>query len=392
MYQIVIVAYGDGAIQDIEALEGNAPGNATTQGFKAGTTTTFRVTKRAYDSRVGAQLETLASQRVLLLDGLTDAKRTRPLITYTVTEVAKPDVRIDQINGAISYAVAAPPNVTLKGANLICGLKAVGTVGSGVSLLTVTAVDKGPGGNKHRVVLKAGNATSSVVTTIGQDGDVTITVTPTVAQRADLIAAQINANALAAAFVVATGGGTGKVFCPQTVILSGGEGDGIADRLFPSVLATSWLRVRANAPGNEYNGISIKIVAPAGAGSVVQTGTGLTSLFTVTPAAGVITVSAIAAQINANAAAAALITATAVGVSNLSPSAFGPKFLYFGSGLTVVATIGGAPATVVSYTDVQIVVSATAAALLAAGLVAGEVGLFNLRGSFGKLEVQLTTV
>lgn len=382
MKKITITAYAGFNIQDIEGFDLQVPGHVNSMSFKAGETKSMTVTERAFDGRVGPQLDTLSQDRIQLVESNLPVKRTGPVMTYTLEQL--PDQRpvIDKVTEAV-LDLSAPAGVTLTGRNLIPGTKANASVGSGTGLLTVTATRKGPQGNNASVVLTAGSATPGVTWAVDLRGHVTVTVTPTVAQRADLIAAQINGNAFAAQFFAATSGGTGKVQ-PQTLKLTGGAGGGMAWLVVPAS-ATSWLFVEARKPGNDANAISLKILAAAGAGGVAVTGNAIV----VTPAAAAIGVADIAAQINGSATAAALVKATATGVANVSPATMGQSYLFGGSGEPTVVTIGGAATSVTTHTDTSMVLAVTNAALVAAGVGATNVALISIKLGGRTLSAQI---
>lgn len=386
MKRITVTAYGDCNIQDVDNLEAYAPGNTFSIGFKVGDVKSFAVSERAFDTRIRPQLIALSQMRIQANDGLLPPNRTRPAISYTVEDLPGQRPRLTQVNAA-SLSVGAPAPLVLTGVNLIPGLKAVASVGSGTGLLTLTHARKGPLGNRTRVIVSPGAAGTSVTTSVSDQGDVTITVVPTVAQQANLIAAQINGDPLAALFVAATSGGTGKVN-PQMILLTGGDDGGTALRYIPTVLPqTSYLIVEAKKPGNDGNLIAVRVLA-AGVAAVVVSG----SLITVTPAIGAIDVVSIAAQINGSVPAAALVVATAVGASNISPATFGYQYLYGGAGEPASATIGGAPAALSAHTDIAMTLTATAPDLLAAGVLASEHAVINVLTGYQRLQAQIPTV
>jgi hypothetical protein len=384
MKRITITAFASCNLQDVEDLEANALPHAHTVSLKAGDVKTFNVSERSYDTRIRPQLISLSQMRIQANDGLLPASRTRPSITYTVEDVPGQRARITQVNAA-SLSVGAPAPLVLTGINLIPGLKGSASVGTGVGLLTATAVRKGP--SNIRVVINPGAAATSVVTTVSDTGAVVITVTPTVAQSAVLIAAQINGDVLASRFVLASSGGAGTVTA-TTMILTGGDDAGVAIRYFPSVLPlTSFLLFEAHRPGNDGNTIAIRVLAP-GAAAVAVVG----NLITVTPAAGFIDMVSIAAQLNGSAPAAALGVATAVGAANLSPSVFGYVYLYGGAGESATASIGGAAAAITVNTDTSVTLTVGAAALLAAGVLASEHAVINILTGYQRLQAQIPTV
>lgn len=363
MKRVTVNAYASFIIQDIDALEWQPSAVTSSIGFKDGDTKTFTVTDRQFDSRIRPQLVELALQRqaVPTTDTGLPRGRQRPIMTYSVEEYMAVAALVDRLTGS-PISLATPLVVNLTGRNLIRGTYASSVLNAGqTNSLTLTAVRKGPQGSRVRVRIMPGG-TASVTTTISQDGYVDIVIVPTVAQQANLIAAQITG--LAALFVGIVAGGSGKVQIPPAGLLltmSGGINQGVAFALFPSVSAASWLLIEGRTPGNAKNLVTVTILAASGGGSVNVTGNAIT----VTPAAGTITVSAVAAQINGNAAAAALVKATATGTSNLSPATQAATYLMNGTGDNPVATIGGATATITNYTDSQIDITTTNAALLA---------------------------
>lgn len=382
MKKITITAYAGFNIQDIEGFDLQVPGHVNSMSFKAGETKSMTVTERAFDGRVGPQLDTLSQDRVQLVESGLPVKRTGPVMTYTLENLPDQRPLIDRVIGSV-LDLSTPGGVTLVGRNLIPGLKANASVGSGTGLLTVTAVRKGPQGNRVSVVINPGSSSTGVTWAIDLTGKVTITVTPTVAQRADLIAAQLNGNTFAAMFLAATSGGTGKVQ-PQTLKLTGGAGAGMAWLVVPAS-ATSWLFVEATKPGNDANAISLKILAASGAGLVAVTGNAIV----VTPAASGIGVDEIAAQINADATARALIKCTATGTTDISPATMGVSHLFGGSGEPTVVTIGGAVAAVTTHTDTTMVLAVTNALLAAAGVVATDLAVISVKLGGRTLSAQI---
>lgn len=370
MKTVTIVAYAPVVLQDVDALEWNTPNVSGVLALNAGETKSFTVSDREYDTRIFPQLQSLSMKRVPVPSTDTDSPkgRQRNAITWTVTSFRSQPMIIDKVEGS-PLSLATPLAVTLTGRNLIPGTAASVVYGSGTSQLTFTAVRKGMQGNQVRVKLLQGAASPSVTTVINLDGSVDITIVPTTAQQANLIAAQITG--LAAQFVSCVAGGSGKVAIVQSagldLRLSGGRGAGVAWALYSSVLATSWLLVEGRTPGNDYNDISLRILAASGGGSVSVSGRDIT----VTPASGTITVSGIAAQINANAAAAALVRATATGTSNISPTVV-KGHLAGGSGVAPKVTIGGAAATFTSFSDTAIVLATTNSALAGKSVLATD--------------------
>jgi hypothetical protein len=382
MKRITITAYAGFNIQDIEGFDLQVPGTTNSMSYKAGDVKSITVTERAYDARIQPQLDTLSMDRVRLVESNVPVKRTGPVMTYTLENLPDQRPLIDRVIGS-PLDLSAPAGVTIVGRNLIPGLKANASVGTGTGLLTVTAVRKGPQGNRVSVVILPGSASPSVAWAVDMDGRVVISVTPTVAQRADLIAAQINGNAFAAMFLSATSGGTGKVLT-QTLKLTGGAGSGMAWLVVPAS-ATSWLLIEATKPGNDANGISVKILADTGAGAVTVSGNAIT----VTPAAGETGAAELATLINGTAAARALVKCTATGTTDIVPGTVGQSYLYGGSGEPTVVTIGGAVAAVTTHTDTSLVLAVTNALLAAAGVVATDHVTISLKLGGRTLSAQI---
>lgn len=377
MKRVTITAYAPVILQDVEGLEWQVPGAAGTLSVNADETKSFMVTDRTYDARIYPQLNQLAQERIPVPTTDTDTPRgrTRPKITFTVDDELSAQPMVDRVAGS-PLSLATPLAVTLTGRNFIRGSAALVEYGTGTSKLTFTAVRKGDQGNLVRVRLMPGAASASISTTMNADGSVDIVITPTTAQQANLIAAQVTG--LAAQFVSAVAGGTGKVAINPTagvlLKLVGGRGQGVAWHIFPTVLGTSWLLIEGRSPGNSKNAISVKIIAE-GAGAVTVSGNDIT----VEPVTGDIGAAEIATQINANAAAAALVRATATGTSDLDPVTVGKTYLHGGSGHDAVATIGGAAASFTTYTNTSIVLATTNGALVAAGVGATMLADVNVK-------------
>jgi hypothetical protein len=393
MRRVTVTALASFSVQDFLGLEDQQPGSGVTANF-SGTVAVPDV--RSFDltegqwNRVRPVLSALSQKRQPVIESGLATPRTQPLMTYTVERVPGDRPRVHQLEGSVSVG-GGTQTVTLRGENLIAGLAAFFIFNKGsAAQLTVTAVRKGPGGNRVSISIAAPLGAGSVTVTRGIDGRVSVAVVPAAAgPGAVAIAAQINAHVTGSVFVSAVGGGVGAVGVKPDTSLSGGDGSGAGFADFATALATAWLRVEAQLPGNGGNRTSIKINAPLGAGSVVVVG----SAITVTPAAAGPDIAAIAAQINADATAFALVKATPYGAgATVLTTPVGFTFLATGAAETPTAKVAGAVASISSYTDVAAAVVFTGAAVTAAGLLAGEQAVVTLLADYQVLQAQIVAI
>jgi hypothetical protein len=414
---VSVVAYGNATLQDLLGIEAYArPGSFVSQSLSFGSNVSFEVPGTVW-TRVRSQLNGLAQRRIPALDAAgvpTGTGKTQPILTYSMEWVPGDRPRIHQVEGA-PLDLSAPANLTLRGTNLLGGTAAskivqtwssayaYGNPGTrtytrAVDSLRFDAVNKGPTGNKIAFSIEAAGS-ASVVTTIGEDGEVYVKITPaTGASDSTSIAAQLSGNAfITATALVASAvigptatsiGGNGPSpggLTPSQagqitkIYLDGGDGGGLARLDIPVVagVPTNRLVLTSAKGGNDRNTITVTFVS--GSDAVAVSGNNIT----VTRAADT-SISALVTAINANASARALVVASAVGDDSLTLSRVMAKsWLYGGGGETPVATIAGAASTVVSQSDTSMELSVTNAALVAAGASAGEVAVVQVQMNYG---------
>lgn len=380
MIRIAITAFGDFSVGDYAGL---APYKLDHQfvsvSLSAGEQTELYITRSEYETGIRQTLELLSQMRVTI-PGTT---RTSPLMTYDIISDERPRF-LQSEGGALSLA-GGTQSVTFRGLNLIAGRKARGELGEGSNALRFTAARKGPIGKKITINLKQpGSASVEIV--YGPDGAVTVNVTPSSAPggtQANTIAAQFTG--AVTKHVTCTGGGSGVVRCPVNGItldfrdMHAGAGQAFID--LPTTQARTRLRVSHLPPGSRGNEWSVTVLAPSGGGAVsVNTGS---KLLTVTPATGSgnADASVVAAQINNDSTAKKYFFAEVVGTNSddvVASTAIPRSYLYGGCGETPTASIGGATADVIAYTDTSISLQTTDTALNTAGCVAGEDALVAL--------------
>jgi len=413
---VSVVAYGNATLQDLLGIEAYArPGSFVSQSLSFGSNVSFEVPGTVW-TRVRSQLNGLAQRRIpaLDVDGVpTGTGKTQPILTYSMEWVPGDRPRIHQVEGA-PLDLSSPANLILRGTNLLGGTaasKVVQTWSSAyaygnpgtrtytraVDSLRFDAVNKGPTGNKIAFSIEAAGS-ASVVTTIGEDGEVYVKITPaTGASDSTSIAAQLSGNA----FITATALVAGAVIGPTAtsiggngpspggltpsqagqitkIYLDGGDGGGLARLDIPVVagVPTNRLVLTSAKGGNDRNTITVTFVS--GSDAVAVSGNNIT----VTRAADT-AISTLVTAINGS-AARALVVASAVGDDSLTLSRVMAKsWLYGGGGETPVATIAGAASTVVSQSDTSMELSVTNAALVAAGASAGEVAVVQVQMNYG---------
>jgi hypothetical protein len=324
-----------------------------------------------------------------------------------------------------SLSLASPGNITLAGTNLLAGVAASLTLQSwsaaysygnpgtrtftqAVDALRITALAKGPVGNKIAVTIKAPALSGSVTSTLGDDGDIHIVVTPvTGAATATAIAAQIN-NVLApsSVWVVATALVGSALISPTSTVsvngispggltasnsgqigkvyLSGGDGGGLSRLDVPVVagVQTNRLVLVSRRAGNNQNLITLRITVSSGVGTVATLSG---SDITVACNGATETLANIETAIN-NLANGPVI-ASAVGSGSLG--ALAKTWLHSGGGEAPAATVAGAPATVVSQSDSQMVLSVTSGALSTAGATVGQIGVVQLQMNYGLVNTDI---
>ena len=418
---VSVVAYGNATLQDLLGIEAYArPGSFVSQSLSFGSSVSFEVPGTVW-TRVRSQLNGLAQRRIPALDaaGLpTGTGKTQPVLTYSMEWVPGDRPRIHQVEGA-PLDLSTPANLILRGTNLLGGTaasKVVQTWSSAyaygnpgtrtytraVDSLRFDAVNKGPLGNKIAFSIEAAGS-ASVVTTIGEDGEVYVKITPaTGASNSTAIVAQVAGDTDASAFITATalvasaaigptatsiggnGPSPGGITPSQSgqinrIYLDGGDGGGLARLDIPAVatVPTNRLVLTSAKGGNDRNTITVTFVS--GSNAVAVSGNDIT----VTRAADT-AISALVTAINANASARALVVASAVGDDSLTlPNVMAKSWLYGGGGETPVATIAGAVSTVVSQSDTSMELSVTNTALVAAGAAAGEVAVVQVQMNYG---------
>jgi hypothetical protein len=381
---VTVTANAPFAVMDYLGLEAQDIGRGypfVSASFNAGDVKSFQLTESQW-SRMRAVLDKLAQTQFLPQTSSTSGVNVgtwQSVLTYVAVPVPGSYAGIEQVKGAISLG-SATNAIVLNGQQFIRGNAAVATMGSGTSLLTLTAARKGPEGNNITVTVGPATAGGAVVTTVTpsrQGWFTTIVVTPvTGSLGANAIASQIAANALAATYITATGGGTATV--PQTTVtLTGGEGGGQAYFDFINSNAER-LHLKAVLPGTAGNQISFVLSAASGAGSVTVSGTKIT----VVPAAAGNTVTAVVAQIVGNASAAALVLASGTGTH--APGVQPQTWLHGGSGDTPAILVGSEVVAPSAYSDTAITFNVDGTAL--SGYSAGDFIGILLTVGFARFE------
>ena len=417
---VSVVAYGNATLQDLLGIEAYArPGSWVSQSLSFGSSVSFEVPGTVW-TRVRSQLNGLAQRRIPALDAAgvpTGTGKTQPILTYSMEWVPGDRPRIHQVEGA-PLDLSTPANLTLRGTNLLGGTAAskivqtwssayaYGNPGTrtytrAVDSLRFDAVNKGPLGNKIAFSIEAAGS-ASVVTTIGEDGEVYVKITPaTGASNSTAIAAQVAGDTDASAFITATAlvasaaigptatsiGGNGPSpggLTPSQsgqiakIYLDGGDGGGLARLDIPAVagVPTDRLVLTSAKGGNDRNTITVTFVS--GSNAVAVSGNDIT----VTRGSDT-SIADLVTAINGS-GARALVVASAVGDDSLTLSRVMAKsWLYGGGGETPVATIAGAASTVVSQSDTAMVLSVTNTALVAAGAAVGEVAVVQVQMNYG---------
>jgi len=431
--RVTVVSYVQGEILDklgLEAYSNNAPWVASA--FAPGLTTTFDVSGAVW-SRLRSELMKLSQMRIPAYNTSTGAAlgtgATMPAITYSAEWLPGGRPRIHQIEGA-PLSLADPANLTIRGTGFLGAQYAKvsiskSTSGFGemvypptrmvprlVEVFRVTSVLPGPAGNNISISIAAASGAGSVTTTyVASRNEINIRVVPAAgSSTTTAIAAQINGDSVASTFVTATAvvasialtptelnvnsGPTGsepnvaQSVLKDRMFLTGGDGSSpaTADLLVSGTSMANRLKIVSTKAGNDRNLITITINASQGANSVSVSGNDITVDRTTATTA----IATLASAINANTAAAALVTASAVGSGSIG--AVSKTWLRGGAGESVSITIGGAATTVVSQTDTAIEVSTTNAALLAAGVAAGDVVSLQMVMHYGLVHASVGTV
>jgi hypothetical protein len=416
--EITIVANAPSVIQDILGLEATTPEATFTRASVDGADTVIVRCSGSVWDRLRPQLRKLSQIRIPAVDanGAVIPMRTRPAITYSMEWVPGDRPRIHRVDGAISVAGGAA--LTVYGENLIPGRQArldiyrervnLGSFSAAGKtplynkpelMMTFTAVQKGPGGNNIGIWIKEEQGAGSVTVEEYADGKVLITIVPAAgASDTTSIAAQVAGSPLASEWISATAVIPSQPVAPftnkQAIVgpnvtaqrpfrfLTGGDGTGVAfaDLLVSGTNPANRLHIRAQRAGNQGNLINVKILANQIADTVTVTGNAIL----VRRVAATTTLADLAAAINSNASATALVHATAMGVGSLGDVE--QTYLACGAGEQASAQIGGAPATITQHTDTSMLVSATPAALAAAGVTAGAVTHVNILLDYQRLQ------
>jgi hypothetical protein len=378
MRKVVISANGPCSIQDPAPTEGNIKDLSNgTISLLGGDTKTLYLTESQFDHVIG-QLERLSATRIKQVVGGVVQANTMPLATWTTDRYPGGRSRVHLMQGTLSAGSGA--TLALFGENLVPGVQATLAIGG----LTLTAVKKGRVGNQIQAQINPASGAGSVVTKLLGDGAVQVIVTPAAASPGvAAVVSQINGDSLASVYVTASGTGTVKVpALGQLLSLSGGGGAAVAWADLASAVAGSYLRVEALRPGNVGNAINVKLLAASGAGSVATTGNAIV----VTPAAASNTLTAIAAQINADASAKLLVKATVLGTGASAGKAVAVTYLAGGTGETPVVKLGGVVVNITKWTDIEIDIVATSAMLAAGGVVAAEIANVVILSDFGVIQ------
>jgi hypothetical protein len=421
--QITVTALAPVALADVLGLEASTPEAIFTRlTASAGETVVIRCSGAVWD-RLRPQLRKLSQRRIPAVDGagVVIPGHTRPAMTYTMDWIPGDRPRLHQLEGAVTAATNS--TVTVRGENLVpgaaaqlkfvrervlpSGYSAAGTTPLYLApevVLTVTAVAKGPIGNKIGLLIKAPSGLGSVTTQEFADGQVQITVVPAAsANDAGSIATQINTDTLAPLWVTAVANvssalisaftGSGEISGPNVVsllpfqFLTGGDGTGIAfaDLLVSGTDPTNRLNVIAQRAGNQGNLISLTILVSQGSNSVVVTGSDIV----VSRTAATTTLADLRTAIRGNADALALVHPEVVGSGTSSLGAVAKTFLAGGAGEQPVAQIGGASATVYEQSDTLLTLYVAGADLTAAGVAAGEVAQVNILLDYQRLSASV---
>lgn len=422
MIELTITTYSNLSFTDELGLESVAP-DASFRGDAVGANLTriYRMTNSAWD-RVRPRLRLLEQRRVPAIDaaGARIANRTMPAMEYSVTPVPGRTPRIHQVEETAPISIVSDGVLTVRGAALLNGTPAYleiltqsgsalpGTTGTqrfsyAVKVLRITAVPVGPLGSLYGVRILPASGGGSVAVALGVDGAVQITVTPASgAATATEVAAQINGSA-AAAYVTATALVGAALVPPTQIVLTGvpsapqvtpqthqflygGDGGGVAILDVPVTdgVATNRLRLTAQKGGNPSNRIALVLNMSQGSNSVSVSG----KTITVNRTGSTETIANIVTAINANSSAAELVLASAEGSGSLAARTI--TYLYGGAGEEFSATVGGATAAITQHSDTSMVISVTAAALVAAGVAEREHTMVQILSGTLRLQAEVS--
>jgi hypothetical protein len=442
-YKVSIQPNGMVAMNDILGIEAYAPdAHFISMGGQLGETVTFLCSGGVFD-RLRPELDRLSQTRIPQTDSLGNpvaGGKTWPAITYQVELVPGARPAITWVHpGSLSAGGSGTQALTAHGSGLVAGTQSqyvflsnpinassgafqpetsVPTSTPPVPVLTLTAVRKGPAGNLIGFNLYPALGAGSVSTVFGVDGSITVSVVPAAgASDSTSIAAQIAGNAVAASIMTAVANvasfqipatvnpslsfalGASAAGQSQSVVLLGsqynnqgipnGAGMGVAFFDFVGSAGTGRLHLEAVLAGNDQNMVSLTVNLGQVGNSVSVTGKAITVNRTEAVGTGV-TITNLVSAINGNASAAALVTASAVGTGgdhmtqNLLKS-----YLYGGAGELPSATVGGVAATITSYTDTSVGLSANVTGILSAGAASGDELQVAIRANYALIQASI---
>lgn len=426
---ITVTANGNSTLNDLLGIEAYAkPGTWVSQSFSFGTVVTFEVPGNVW-TRLRPQLNALANRRIPALDvnGLPLASgKTMPALSYSMDWIPgdRPRVGSVRINTTL-VDLSSGSTLTVAGTNLLSGTAAsltlqtwsaaysYGNPGTrtftrAIDALRIDAVAKGPLGNKIAVSVEKEAASSAVVVTLGDDGDVYIKVTPiTGFSTSTAIAALINGSSAANVWVSATALVAGALISPTSTVsvngispggltasnagqigkvyLSGGDGGGLARLDVPVVAGApaNRLVLVSKTAGNQQNLITLTITVNSG---VATAATLSGNNITVACELATDTLANIRDAINA--VSGVPVVASIVGSGSLG--ALAKSWLYGGGGETPVATVGGKAAVITAQSDTAMTITVSSAALAVSPAVsAGDQLALQLQMNYGLVAAPL---
>lgn len=426
---ITVTAYGNSVLNDILGIEAYAkPGTWVSQSFSFGSVVTFEVPGNVW-TRLRPQLNALANRRIPALDsnGLPLASgKTQPALSYSMDWVPGDRPRIGRVAVNTTLVdLSSGSTLTVSGTNLLSGTAAslmlqtwsaaysYGNPGTrtftrAVDALRIDAVAKGPIGNKIAVSVEQEAASSSVVVTMGADGEIYIKVTPiTGFSTSTAIAALINGSSAANVWVSATALVAGARISPTSTVsvngispggltasnagqigkvyLSGGDGGGLARLDVPVVAGApaNRLVLVSKTAGNQQNLITLRITVSNGGST---TGSLSGNDITVACSGATETLANIVSAING--VSGVPVVASAVGSGSLG--ALSKTWLYGGGGETPVATVGGKAAVITAQSDTAMTITVSSAALaVSPAVAAGDQLALQLQMNYGLVSAPL---
>ena len=426
---ITVTAYGNSVLNDILGIEAYAkPGTWVSQSLSFGSVVTFEVPGNVW-TRLRPQLNGLANRRIPALgtDGLPLASgKTQPALTYSMDWVPGDRPRVGSVTISTTLVdLSSGSTLTVAGTNLLSGVAAslvlqtwsaaysYGNPGTrtftrAVDSLRVDAVAKGPLGNKVAVSVEKEAASSSVVVTMGVDGEIYVKVTPiTGFSPSTAIAALINGSSAANVWVSATALVAGALISPTSTVsvngsspggltasnsgqvgkvyLSGGDGGGLSRLDVPVVAGApaNRLVLVSNTAGNQQNLVTLTITVSSG---VATAATLSGSDITVACELATDTIANIRDAINA--VVGVPVVASVVGTGSLGVLA--KSWLYGGGGETPVATVGGKVAVITAQSDTAMTITVSSAALaVSPAISAGHQLALQLQMNYGLVSAPL---